>query len=500
MDVKFSQAVMLAVVTFIVTGAAFCIESPIGSPTTPATSTQSGLIPSTRGRNINVGNDIVTGNVTGGKQFQGIVPYGSFYYFQGTQGAGVSDVESFLRRTAGTAYSSNNSPGAIQPYYSPYQSVSSLQSRIPDNYSIASSSAFQLPRMSPYKQPQTYGLVPLEEAQTLQKQNEPPSTFLFQPQTTELPEAPLTYGNYRPLSSTPLEMEQYISEQIKGKLYPTEQQAEQPSPLPNAPQIVQPKENALELTKKPSEPVEPSTAFEPTQPGPRAKLPSREIAKAPGVFEQMVQKVRDDFQKTLEQMTAKQGLAQAEVNQPAEANQPVSPKAIIGYSRTFATQERTRFNDLMKGGEQYIKDKEYYKAADAYALAAVYQRNNPLPYAGRAFALLGAGEYMSSAYFLTRAINLFPDYVRFRVDLGSMFGDKDMLEKRVADIAAWQERTNSPELQFLLAYIYFQTDRLELAQRMTNGALVQMPQSTALQVLDKVIRLDIEQAKETGKP
>jgi len=88
---------------------------------------------------------------------------------------------------------------------------------------------------------------------------------------------------------------------------------------------------------------------------------------------------------------------------------------------------------------------------------------------------------MSSAYFLTRTINIFPDYIRFKVDLVSLFGDKDQLEKRIADISQRQEQTGYPELQFLLAYIYLQTDKLELAQRMTNGALVNMPQSQALQ-------------------
>jgi tetratricopeptide (TPR) repeat protein len=503
-----SKLAIVAAVTLMAAEVGFCIDSPVGSPTAPATSTQSGLIPSTRGRNINAGNEIVTGNVGAGKAFQGIVPYGSTYYFQGTQGVGVSDVDTFIRNSTGSSYATDRSPGVVQPYYSPFRSVSSLSSRSTNNYGISDSSALQVPRMSPYRQPLTFGLVPLAEAQKLQQQNAP----LFQPQNVESQqeqEMPLL-GQYRPLSTTPLEMQQYISEQITGKLYPTEQQEqagkEQKSALENVPQIAQPKEGNLELAARPEEPFEPTKVYEPALPGQKPEQLRKEVAKTPGVFEQMLKAVHDEFVKNLEKMKAeKQALAQAEANQPVEPNaqammQPETAKAILGYSTTFATQATDRFNILMKAAEGYMKDKQYYKAADAYSLAVVYQRNNPLPYAGKANALFGAGEYMSSAYFLSRAIELFPDYPRFKVDLVAMLGDKDILEKRTTDIIQWQERTGSPELQFLLAYIYLQTDRLELAQRMTNGALVLMPQSRALQILDKVIRLAIEERNKTGKP
>jgi tetratricopeptide (TPR) repeat protein len=213
-----------------------------------------------------------------------------------------------------------------------------------------------------------------------------------------------------------------------------------------------------------------------------------------------MQKTVTDFEKTLKQTTvASQGAT--DVNQPSEPNtRTIMAKAIVGYSTTFATKATDRFNELMKAAEEYIKQKRYYKAADAYSLAAIYQPDNPLPYAGKSHALFGAGEYMSSAYFLSRAIEIFPDYTRFKIDLAAMFDDKDLLERRTVDISQWQDRTGAPELQFLLAYIYLETDRLEMAQRMVNGALVNMPQSQSLQTLDKVIRLAVEEAKTTGKP
>ena len=500
-----SKLFAAVLVTVIVSGVGFCA---VGSPTTPPSALQSGLTPNPNSRGINAGNDIVTGNVGGGREFRGVVPYGSSTYFQGTQGTGTGAMESFIRRSAGSPYASDRLPGAVQPYYSPYQSVSSLSSRSPGNYSSSRSSALQLPQMSPLKKPGDFGLVPLEEARKLQQQN-----TTMRPQTVEtaIPES-LVYSNYRPLTSTPLEMESYISEQMKSTLYPTEQQAlrdqKQPSALEKLSQGEALKKNPFEPTAQPTLPPEPGKTFEPVAPGPLTEQMRRETAaKAPTVFDQMQNALRDEFQKTLKETeAAKTGVSEA--NQPAEANapegtaaiSPVTAKAIVGYSTTFATKATDRFNELMKAAEAYIKQKQYYKAADAYSLAAIYQPNNPLPYAGKAHSLFGAGEYMSSAYFLSRAIEIFPDYTRFKIDLAAMFGDKDLFEKRIADIKEWQERTSSPELQFLLAYIYLETGQLEMAQRMANGAMVNMPQSSALQTLDKVIRLAIEEANKTGKP
>ena len=500
-----SKLFAAALVTAIVCEVGFCV---VGSPTTPPSALRSGLTPNPNSRGINAGNDVVTGNVGGGREFRGIVPYGSSTYFQGTQGTGAGNMESFIRRSTGSPYATDRSPGAVQPYYSPYQSVSSLSSRSPGNYSSGGSSALQLPQMSPLKKPGDFGLVPLEEARKLQQQNTPLRPHAVEQATPES----LVYSNYRPLTSTPLEMEHYISEQVKSTLYPTEQQAQrdqkQPSALDKLSQSEALKKKPFEPTAQPIKPREPGKIFEPVEPGPLAEQSRRETAaKASSIFDQMQKALRDEFQKTLkEREAAKKGVSEA--NQPAEANtlestaaiSPVTAKAIVGYSTTFATKATDRFNELMKAAEEYIKQKQYYKAADAYSLAAIYQPNNPLPYAGKAHALFGAGEYMSSAYFLSRAIEIFPDYTRFKIDLSAMFGDKDLLEKRTADIREWQERTSSPELQFLLAYIYLETDQLEMAQRMTNGALVNMPQSRALVTLDKVIRLAIEEAKTTGTP
>ena len=94
---------------------------------------------------------------------------------------------------------------------------------------------------------------------------------------------------------------------------------------------------------------------------------------------------------------------------------------------------------------------------------------------------------MSSAYFLAKAINMFPEYVNFKVDLLAMIGDKDVLENRIADIETWQEKSDSGELQFLLGYLYYQMGDLVKAKEAIYGAAEKIPDSAAITALKKVI-------------
>ena len=102
---------------------------------------------------------------------------------------------------------------------------------------------------------------------------------------------------------------------------------------------------------------------------------------------------------------------------------------------------------------------------------------------------------MSSAYFLAKAINMFPEYVNFKVDLLTMIGDKDTLENRIADIAVWQKKSGSGELRFLLGYLYYQTGNLVKAKEAVDGVAEKIPDSVAITALKKVV----DAAAEAGK-
>jgi tetratricopeptide (TPR) repeat protein len=94
---------------------------------------------------------------------------------------------------------------------------------------------------------------------------------------------------------------------------------------------------------------------------------------------------------------------------------------------------------------------------------------------------------MSSALFLSRALEIFPEYARFKIDLAAMVGDRDKLENRIGDVKEWIERSGSADLQFLSGYIYYQMDRLEEAKKAIDTAYEKLPDAPAVKTLKKAI-------------
>ena len=171
----------------------------------------------------------------------------------------------------------------------------------------------------------------------------------------------------------------------------------------------------------------------------------------------------------------------------------VRAKAILGEHKTFARFSEDKFNQYIRAAEQYLRRGNYYRAADAYTLASIYKPDDPLAYAGKSHALFAAGEYMSSALFLSRALEIFPEYTRFKVDLVAMLGDQDKLETRIVDARQWVQMTDAAELRFLLAYVYYQMGRLEWAKRAVDAAYEKMP-TPAVTILKRAIDEALEES------
>lgn len=163
-------------------------------------------------------------------------------------------------------------------------------------------------------------------------------------------------------------------------------------------------------------------------------------------------------------------------------------KSILGPHETFASYSEDKFNEHVRAAEWYLKEGKYYRAADAYTLASIYKPDDPLAYAGKSHALFAAGEYMSSALFLARALEIFPEYARFKVDIEAMVGDRDVLENRIADVEERLARVDAPELHFLLAYVYHQMGRADQARQEISAAYEKMPDSPAVVALREAIK------------
>ncbi len=162
-------------------------------------------------------------------------------------------------------------------------------------------------------------------------------------------------------------------------------------------------------------------------------------------------------------------------------------KQIMGPHKTIEAFTEARYRQAMVEAQDYMNQGKYYQAADAFAKASIFDSKKPLAVAGRSLALFGAGEYISSALYLSRAIEMSDEYARTRVDLASILGDKDKLESRIADAKESLERSLAPELEFLLAYTYYQTGRLAPARQAIESAQKAMPKSVAVQKLKAII-------------
>ena len=163
---------------------------------------------------------------------------------------------------------------------------------------------------------------------------------------------------------------------------------------------------------------------------------------------------------------------------------------IKGSHDSLESFSQSRFNQHLSAARDHLKAGRYYRSVDSFTLATVYQPNNPVVLAGKGHALFAAGEYMSSALFLARALAVQPGYMQSKVDLTAMLGGAEKLSERIADVEQWLARSGSAQLQFLLGYVYFRTDRLNQAKQAIAEAYETMPQSQAIVAL----RMAINQA------
>ncbi len=162
-------------------------------------------------------------------------------------------------------------------------------------------------------------------------------------------------------------------------------------------------------------------------------------------------------------------------------------KGIFGEHETLASYSGDKFSKHMTIAEEYLRKGKYYWAANSYAMALAYNPDDPLAYAGRSYALFGAGEYISSALFLSRALEIYPEYAGERIDIEAIIGDRDVLDSRIADVEQWLAKSKTPELEFLLGYIYYQMGRLERAKGNIDRAYEKIPESPAVIALKEAI-------------
>jgi len=176
-----------------------------------------------------------------------------------------------------------------------------------------------------------------------------------------------------------------------------------------------------------------------------------------------------------------------QLNSLSAAEISARAKQIMGPHKSLEAFSEARFRQSMAEAQARLKQGKYYMAAGFFDQAHIFDSTKPEALAGKGLALFAAGEYVSSALYLARAIEMSEQYARSDVDLAAMLGQRDVLERRIADAEEWLERSCSAELEFLLAYIYYRTGMLEKAQKSIEAASKEMPGSKAVATLKKVI-------------
>lgn len=599
---KISGRVLIAALVLftVLSGTCWSIQNsavgnPIGPATAPPSSFRSGLIRSPNPIDTSF-NDVVTGNVRGGKHFRGGVPYrpatnfwtglGSSPYdnFSGA-GIGSSSLDSFLRDSAGSEdFNRYTRKQTYRPFYSPSDSVSATQPGRPGVFRPTSTMVDgRVPDKPDLTVSQKQPIVPIIKAS--------PSDMGLQPMPISTPGVeritPGKVGTYP--KSEKYTADEYLKqmeqlrnnlEQIRDranklgqKLSEKDDSLQLPPTTRLGKRIEQPLETQQIPEKQPAATAEPEATTPPQERDiyeqlqqqldklPESKLDMqiekdqaaavprgdvygislKGVEQLPGTqqFEETSKlktaKVWDDpiLQKLTEQQfsppkaserreetarterqdsyrrrstawdmfgtpLAKQKLELAstakrrvwgfeEVDNLSAEELSAKAREIVGPYETYDSFSNNKFNQHMQSAELYMKQGRFYRAANAYTLASVYKSNDPLLQAGKAHALFAAGEYMSSALFLSRAIEAIPGYAQSKVNLVAVLGDKEIIERRIADIEEWLGRSDAAELHFLLGYVNYRMGRLDKAKEAIDRAYTEMPQSRAVGNVKKAI-------------
>lgn len=446
-------------------------RSPIGSPTQVPSAGRTSAIPSQPNLYGYVGNLTMTGNIGGGRHFRGFIPYSSSDYIdQRLLDPQSRAVSSFLRRSA-----------QAEAFFDPRQTVTSLQR--------SGGSGLGAPTIPP--QVRTTASKQWLESFDIADVIRPPQQ--------------------RPLAPSTQTLESILQQHLTQKTVEKSKKNVLLDPLKTVPP-------GMDLSKVPSE----------TKPAPlwidkTGRMPeSEESARTPAspsqsIYAQIRRQLglsRDNEQPEKESLQTPEEPAVSEEKtkpqpsssrsglrmRPEDFVNPADGRAVRQDYPDFEHLAAARAEDYLFLGEEFLKNGQYYKAADAFELASVWDRKNPLLVLARSHALFAAGEYMSSAFYLSQAVEMEPKVLESRFEWASLLDSRDAFENRLTELSTWQQRSNSPELALLMGYILFQDGKLTRARISAEYAEDMMPDSQAAKILVQAVQAAIQSAPSPAAP
>jgi hypothetical protein len=435
--------------------------------------TKSGLIVRPK---INYGtapNLMITGNVAGSGNFQGAIPYNSQYELwldDGLQGA--SSLNSFIRRSAGTPYYNSNET-TIEPYFLPTKTATTINR-------IGSTTGLKPPKVRFSGGTGNYKLPPLPKVEYKSLIAE------TRPIATDINEFQRAIEEQRALMS----FQKKVDDALLQQALDVEKEVDEISDkllLDDSLKPHQPDEP--EKPEREKKPEDYNEIYEQMQKKKQAELDEAEDAYRKKQ-EELREKEQQEKEKEAETQDAeKQGTRSTPFDKWLNIGKDEQKKVleILGHHKTYKSFAEAKFSEYMMRASRYLKEGKYYKAADTYTLAAVYDSGNGEIFANKAVALFAAGEYMSASFFLTRGLTLSPEYARRRIDLVDMLGSRDVIDDRLVEMNEWVKKSGSGELSFLMAYIYRNINNTVMARTHINMAANKIPENEAVKLLQKAI-------------
>lgn len=405
-------------------------------------------------------NLLMTGNVGGGKSFQGVVPYSSVTEFSGT--SALNTLSNFRRDSTSYQDLSVNLQRPFRPYYE-----ASRQVTYTDNtrnvQSFLSNSNTSRALSQPRQNFRDYRAVrPLNS------------------QFTPLGSSSRRLSGFSggALDFNPPEMQSY-SQTNPGLM------TSQPDML-TSPSVGLQRENFL------TSPAEGNTDQDMNknnlkgQPELENKKTSLELPQA--YYTQFNQRLREieNLQRQSQQAIANESFEnllekRKEDERSSRSTKDISIPSVEVVSRDELYQKQ--FNYYMTLGEQLLQQGRFYDAVDTFDNASLYSTSQAVILMAKSHALFCAGEFMSSAFFLNNAIEQSPKMVTERVDLRKILNDNDKFNKRIEDIKKWHAKSNDPKLLFLLGYIQMQIGEDEEARKSLHSCQSELSDLAAVNIL-----------------
>ncbi|HSV99615.1 MAG TPA: hypothetical protein VLI39_05545 [Sedimentisphaerales bacterium] len=492
------------------TAPAFSSASPV---TLPPSSYQSGLtgVPNPMDRS---GNLPITGNVAGGKHFRGSIPYNSTTSFGAPLGS--TSLDSFLRYSAApngqTGY-----PQGYNPFYSPTGTVTTTLPGYPGVFSPISPRIVGGSGQARTGQPlDVLAMTEVAEPQVSARDGwsvQPSPRLGHVPMSMDTSETPSNRPgdllNRRPLSPasdslmSPQEYQQRLDQLLQGiervqgglsQLQQNPRPEDTAVPLPKQPapeqDVLSPVQGRLEL-------YDPSAIRQVTIPTPLNEAPPADDAsihedRHTAAKPEDVAALRrvEDRSKSAPRSATGEPPSNERPPQETAGPAPTQPPSETGQ-RTYENSDpinRRQFDQYLAAGQSHMRQDRYDLAVDSFRLACVYVPHDPRPHFGRSLALLATGDHVASAISLIRALELDAGYVTQKRDLVESLGGPDLFVRQISRLQDLVEEGASPQLQLLLAYVYFQMDLTHEAIAAIEAVRAALPSSRAAASLQRAIR------------